>query len=224
MDLNYWINTTDYTPTQLILAALGAICWVTVYMIIIRNIRKHKFVEMPFFCVTSNIVWEFIWGFLFSDRIDMGQLYVYSFRAWFFIDLIIFIGIIKYGYKQMSLPEFVKNAKAIIVGLTIIWIPIIYAFIYSDFDNHMGSQSSYIMNLGISMLYISMWLRIRDKEVFSPGVAWFKMIGSAFYSIYFFLAFPENYFLQAICPTVFVIDAIYVYLITTYKGKEPALE
>ena len=124
----------------------------------------------------------------------------------------------------MYLQAYIKHAKAIIIGLTIIWIPIIYAFIYSEFDNHMGSQSSYIMNLGISMLYIGMWLRLRDKEVFAPGVAWFKMIGTAFYSVYFFLAFPENYFLKAICPTIFIIDAIYVYLITTYKPKQMAVE
>jgi hypothetical protein len=216
------INTADYAPAELILAACGAVCWLGVYAITIRNIVKFRFVEMPFFCATGDIVWEFLWGYPFSGRINMGDLYVWSFRAWFIFDIFIFISVFRYGYKQMGTPFFVKNARAVLLFLTLAWIAIIYTFIVMEYDNPMGAQSSYLLNFGISTLYISMWLRLRSKEVFSVAVAWLKMVGTAFYTVFFYLAFPDDHFVTVMGSIIFFTDNVYLYLLYYYKEPQAA--
>ena len=88
--MDQMINTTDYTFIQLLTAGLGAIGWVLVYVFTIINIRKYKYVEMPFFVALCNFAWEFSWGFLYYERVDMGWLYVWSFRIWFITDIYVF--------------------------------------------------------------------------------------------------------------------------------------
>ncbi len=221
------INTTDYTILELILAALGAIGWVIAYLITIRNIRKYKFVEMPVFCATGNIAWEFLWGFVFYDRINMGEIYVWSYRAWFLIDIYIFYSVIKYGYKQFTIEAIRKHARPILIGLTVAFFIIIYAFVKTELDNPMGAQTSYLLNFGISILYITSWLRLRHTEVYSKAVAWAKMLGTLMYSIYFFLAFPWDYAVTALSSAVFILDIIYIWMIYNFEGgqpKEPAMK
>ena len=217
------INTTDYTPLELILAALGALGWVFAYFFTIKNIRKYKFVEMPVFCACGNIAWEFLWGFVFYDRINMGELFIWSYRAWFLIDIYIFVSVMRYGYKQFELELFRRYAKPIFVMLTAAFFIIIYAFVKTELDNPMGAQTSYLLNFGISILYISMWLRIGHIEKFSKAVAWLKMFGTLMYSIYFALAFPDDHAVTALSSMVFIADIIYIWLIYNYKG-EPARE
>lgn len=222
--MNQLINTTDYTIAELILAALGALGWVVVYFLTIRNIRKYQFVEMPVFCACGNIAWEFLWGFVFYERINMGQLYVWSYRAWAIIDVYIFISVLRYGHKQFTLEPLRRHAKAIFIGLTAAFAVIIYAFITTELDNPMGSQTSYLLNFGISILYIVLWLRLSHKEPFSKAIAWFKMLGTLMYSIYFFLAFPWNHAVTALSSAVFVFDMIYIWMIYNYRADNSGLK
>ncbi|MBU6342422.1 MAG: hypothetical protein KGS48_13080 [Bacteroidetes bacterium] len=217
--MNQLINTTDYSPLVLILAALGAIGWIIAYFITIHNIRKHQYVEMPVFCACGNIAWEFLWGFIFYDRINMGLLYIWSYRVWFLIDIFIFISVMRYGYKQLDLPLLRRNAKVIFVGLTLACAAIITAFIKSELDNPMGSQTSYILNFLISATYIFNWLRFRKTQTYSNSVAWTKMLGTLMYSIFFFIRFPEVYAVTALSSAVFVLDVIYIWMIYNYKGE-----
>lgn len=211
------INTVDYTPLELILAGVGACFWVTVYVITIINIRKYKYVEMPFFCACGNIVWEFLWGFFFYERINMGELYIWSYRVWFLADIYIFISLWRYGYKQFDLSVLRKHAHAIIVGLTLAFTAIITAFVVSELDNPMGAQTSYLLNFGISTLYILHWLRLRKSQYYSRSIAWAKMLGTLMYSIYFRLAFPDNYAVLALSIVIFLLDNLYLWLLYNYK-------
>ena len=51
-----WFNTTDYTVPQLILFAVAAIFWVIVYVIVIKDIFKYKFVSIPVLAICANIL------------------------------------------------------------------------------------------------------------------------------------------------------------------------
>lgn len=213
------INTTDYSPLELILAALGALGWVAAYFVTIRNIRRYQFVEMPVFCVCADIAWECLWGFAFNDRINMGELYVWSYRAWFLIDVYIFVSVLRYGYKQIEAPFLQRHAKAIFIGLTITAAFIVTAFVKTELDNPMGAQTSYLLNFLISSSYILNWLRLRKQEVFSKSVAWLKMLGTLMYSIYFLIAFPKDYAVTVLSSAVFILDMIYIWMIYCYKDE-----
>ena len=217
MDANSLINFAKYPLPVVIVACCGAVCWVAVYIYTIRAIIKHKWVEMPLFLACGNIAWEFLWGFIFYEQIDMGQLFIWSYRVWFLLDIYIFYAVFKYGYKQLTIPLLRDNAHKIIVGLLLMWAAIIYAFVATGVDAPFGAQSSYILNLGISISYILLWLRLGDQFPFYKQIAIFKMIGTAFYTVYFRMQFPENYFVTTIGSVIFIIDNIYIYLLYKYK-------
>ena len=88
MNLAYWINYKQFTPYELIVTGIGWVFWITLYILICRSIKKDKYVEMPWICALGNISWEFVWGFLFYESVqEIGQLFVWSYRAWFVLDI-----------------------------------------------------------------------------------------------------------------------------------------
>lgn len=210
-------NTTDYTVLQLATSGLGGILWVIAYLIIIKDIRKYKFVEMPVFFACANIAWEFLWGFVFDYKINMGSFFVWSYRAWFFADFFIWISVIRYGYKQFHLEPLRKHSKPIFIALTVAFLFILHAFISNELDNPMGAQTSYLLNFGISIVYILTWLRLGNEQPFSKSVAWCKMFGTLFYTIFFYERFPDSLYVLTIGPIIFVIDMIYIWFIYKYK-------
>lgn len=95
-NINFWINLDVFTPYELIVTSIGWLFWITFYALIIRSIRKDKYVEMPWICILANISWEFIWGFFFYEQINLGELFIWSYRAWFLLDIYILWGMFKY--------------------------------------------------------------------------------------------------------------------------------
>ncbi|TAE14606.1 MAG: hypothetical protein EAZ95_09730, partial [Bacteroidetes bacterium] len=73
--------------------------WILAYILIIRNIRKYKYVGVPIAAVCTNFAWETLWSTAFYS--DMGDAFEWGYRAWFFLDIFIFIGILQYGHKQL---------------------------------------------------------------------------------------------------------------------------
>src|SRR5215471_20709561 len=101
------VNTTDYTPQQLILFGIAAAYWVWVYIVVIIDIGRYKFVGIPVLAVCANIAWEMLWSFRFVT--NMGMFFEWGYRAWFILDVYIFYSLFRYGKKQFSDPVLQKN-------------------------------------------------------------------------------------------------------------------
>ncbi len=209
-NFNYWINTNDYTTAQLLWNGVGCLFWVVTYAALVKEIFVRKFVEMPFFIAIGNISWEFIWSFFYHP--DTGRLFSLSYQGAFLLDVVIFCFILKYGYKQINIPEIQKHFKIIAFGLLIIWIPLNYFFVKQGFDTTIGANSGYILNLIISLLYPVLLLR-SDVKNFSETVAWCKFIGTGCISVSMFLIYPENYFVQILAVSCFVLDLTYAIIL-----------
>lgn len=219
MDINYWINLKEFTAYEIIVTAIGWIFWITFYGLIIKSIRKDKYVEMPWICVLGNISWEFVWGFFFYDQINLGELFIWSYRAWFFLDIFILWGMFKYGRKQIDIPDIKKYFVPISIGLIIFWVSLYSSFIASGFDHKWGSQSAYISNVVISILFLTLFLRQWEFKKFSKLMAWCKCLGTLAYTIVYFSFDPPNSFVHIIGGIVFILDLIYLYLLYTRQGK-----
>ena len=220
MDINYWINLKEFTTYELVVTSIGWLFWITMYMLIVRSIRKDKYVEMPWICILGNISWEFIWGFIFYEQINLGELFIWSYRAWFFLDIFILWGLFKYGKKQVSIPEVRKHFYLICAFVIACWSVLYWSFISSGFDHKWGSQSAYISNVIISVLFISLFLRQYKFKHFSKVMAWCKTLGTGAYTIVYFNFDPPNSFVHVIGIVVFILDLIYLYLLYTKQGKE----
>ena len=215
MDLVYWINTKDYTTTQLVWNGIGCFFWCITYLVLVRNIIKTKFVEMPFVIAAGNIAWEFVWSFIYHP--NTGQLYVLAYQACFFMDVFIFAMVFIYGDKQIDIPVVKKHFKLILLALLVLWLPLNYFFVYQGFDTKIGANSGYILNIIISMLYPIVYLR-NNPKYFSPLVAWSKFIGTGCITVSMFYIYPENYLLHTMACSCFILDLGFAaYITKTHK-------
>ena len=205
------INTTDYTVAQLSFFAAGCLLWIVVYFATIRNIVKKQFIEVPFITVCGNIAWEFLWSWIFLT--NMGSLFVWGYRVWFFMDCFIVYGLLRYGYKQLSIPALQKRSVAVIALSIAAWFFMLYFYIknYDAPISKMGAYSGFILNLLISGLYITQFLRLNKKALFSATSAWAKGLGTGFISVFCFLHF-NDWFLLSMCLVNTVLDVVYIYL------------
>jgi hypothetical protein len=210
------INLTDYTVTQHIFFALGCLLWVFTYVIVIKAIRKSTFIEIPLIAVTANFAWEFLWSFVFIT--NMGLLYVWGYRIWFFLDCFIVYGLFKHGYKQIGIASLQKYAKIIIAFAIASWTFMLYYYIkiYDEPISHNGVYSGYILNVMMSAMYIPMLLRMGESQTFSKWAAWFKGVGTLFITGFCFLKYDDG-FLLSMCVVTTVLDAGYIFLIMQNK-------
>lgn len=216
------INLTNYTITQHIFFALGCLLWVFTYLIVIKGLKKGAFIDIPLVAVTANVAWEFLWSFVFIT--DMGSLYVWGYRSWFFLDCFIVFGLFQNGYKQIGIAALRKISKAIIAFGIACWVLMLYYYIKNyDFPvSHNGVYSGYIINVMMSALYIPMLLRLGDSQQFSKWAGWLKGVGTLLISVFCFLRYTDG-FLLSMCVVTALLDAGYIYLVMRNKTKHDRL-
>ena len=211
-----FVNLTDYTLPQILFFGAGCFLWIVVYFDTIRTIIQRQFVEIPLVTVCGNIAWEFLWSWIFLT--NMGSLFVWGYRIWFFMDCFIVYGIIRYGYKQLSIPYLQKKSVLIIICSIVFWFVLLYYYIkiYDAPISKMGAYSGYILNLLISGLYIPQFLRLHNTYYFSATSAWAKRLGTILISVFCFLHFNDP-FLLSLCIATAILDTVYVYIFTKAK-------
>ncbi|NJM94367.1 MAG: hypothetical protein HC842_06625 [Cytophagales bacterium] len=210
------INLHDYTVLEHVLFASGCLLWVFTYVIIIQHIRKSQFIEIPLVCVAANFVWEFLWSFVFPT--NMGELYVWGYRVWFFMDCYILYGLFRYGANQIDIPLLKSKFHFILVFNLLAWSVLLYFYIKEyDFPlSHMGAYAGYVLNTMMSAMYIPFMVRKFNPRLFSLPAAWYKGVGTLLISVFCFLHFTDP-FLLAMCVVTGVLDGIYIYLFIQLK-------
>ena len=221
MDKIVWLNLDYYTPLQLSLFIAGAALWVINYIIIVRNIFKYKFVEMPSAVLVANFAWEFMWSWVFIQ--NMGMVLTIGYRAWFFLDIFIVWGFYKYGYKQVTEGATGRYKLFFTFGI-LSWLLLLYVFIKQGLDNPIGVTSAYVINVLISLLYITQFLRLKDKFNLSFTAAWTKGLGTGLISIMSALRWPDNIWVITMASLCFLMDCYYTYIIYQYKKTESTLK
>lgn len=221
MNLSYWLNTTAYTPLELTLAVVGNLSWVLVYILLIRNALQQKFMEMPLFIGAGNLAWEALYSFVFAEYINLGMAIVWGVRAWFFLDCYIFYLSVKTAPNDVSTPLIRRYIIPIGLALFLAWSAFIWAVVSAGLDNvpfgssgavKLGGVSAYILNMGISLLFLVQYLRLYALQPFSKAIAWAKMIGTGVTTIFFALIDPQNVLVLTMGGIVFVADVAYIVL------------
>jgi len=217
MILTQWINFSGYTFTELSLYFGGMAFWFWTYFILIKN-TKHKFVEMPVIIAAANVAWEFDYGFLFD--LGLGDLMQWLYRAGAIMDFYIFYFVIMYGSKQVTTPWLKKHFKPIIISAFFIWGILIYAFNKTGYDLPLGSHSAYWINLMISTLYIVDILRTKYFKFYSFNAGIGKMFGTGLITVFCFVKYPTNYFVQVAGVLCFILDFSFLVLFKYREKKE----
>jgi hypothetical protein len=208
MDGVVWLNTAKYSEPMLLLFGIGCVLWAVAYVGVLQKIRTRRYVEIPAAAVVANIAWEFVWGFVFTT--DMGMLFQWGYRIWFFLDVFITWNLFRYGPRQISNATLRRwFAPATVFGLAA-WTAMLYFFVKQGMDSPYGGISGYILNVMMSALYIVLLVQQNDLRDFSYLVAWSKMLGTGILSVFNAILVPQNGFLMTLCAVTFLLDVAYI--------------
>lgn len=216
-----FINLVDYTVADHLLFGIGCFLWVIVYIIVIKNIHKYQFIEIPLMAIAINFAWETLWSWVFTT--NMGELYVWGYRIWFFLDCYIVFNTFKYGWKQLEAGFNKKNLPFIFMGAYVAWLIILY-FFSVKFDipqSGMGGYGGYWCNLLMSSIYITFLIRINNLQYFSFWNAILKGLGTFLVTLFCInhAQWKGEYFLYSLGIATALLDVIYIYLVYTMKKK-----
>jgi hypothetical protein len=213
-----WLNTTDYTPFELILFGIGCLGWVVSYVAILLRVRRNQFLEIPAGAVVANVAWEYLWGFTFTT--SMGMVFAWGYRIWFFLDLFIVYMLFKYGWKQADTPVLTRVFNAASAFGIACWLAALYYFIAGGYDTSYGAISGYILNVMMSALYLVLIAKqSANPQFFSEVVAWSKMLGTALLSVFNYMVRPDDYLLMTLYVATFVLDVVYIVAVRTLNGS-----
>jgi hypothetical protein len=215
-----WFNTTDYSVPLLVLFGVGCFGWVVAYVAIVRNAWRNQFLEIPAGAVVANIAWEFVWGFLFPN--SLGRFFSWGYRVWFFFDLAIVYLLFRFGDRQVELPDLKAVFRPACVFGIAAWAVGLYFFVGEGYDTGYGAISGYILNTMMSALYVVIILRHGHLFEFSLLVAWSKMLGTAFLTIFNFIVQAQNPYLLVLCLLTLALDLLYIGLFYAIRSGRAA--
>ncbi|PRC42175.1 hypothetical protein C6A85_000000111870 [Mycobacterium sp. ITM-2017-0098] len=190
----------------------SGILWTLTYLCVIRQgLRDHTY-AMPFLAMAINIVWEFVFTFVYPSVGGVMQESING--VWLALDVAIVAVYLRYwrsDYPQ-KLPE-VYFWPMIALTLALI-APVMIATV-SVFGRDDGSvYTAFIDNLVMSVLFLSMLVRRGDRRGQSLWIAWGKLLGTLTASISQYLYDPGNVLWLVIYIEILVLDIVYVAMLT----------
>jgi hypothetical protein len=224
-DPGRFLNFTDrdcvpYTVPQLILFAGGCLMWVVAYALIIRNARREKGMDMAVVAVCSNFAWETLWSWAFKT--DMGWFLVWTYRAWFFLDIYIFWLTLRFGVSQISIPSLAKRFRPAMWATLAAFGAMYYFFTAEGHDTRIGANSAYIAQLIISGPGLLLLLQNPGLRGLSFNVAWLRSFGTGANTVFMYLHYPGDHFVQVMATVSFVLDMIYLGAFLRFRRALPA--
>jgi hypothetical protein len=213
------VNLTTYTPLQIAFFALGGAGWVVAYVMVLVNIRKHGVVEIPVAAVACNMAWETTWGLIY--RTDLGVIFVWGYRTWFVLDLFIFGFLFLNGAKHLKTPLLREWFKPGLVASYVAWLIMLYLFVKGGYDTPTGLTTGFIATILMSALYLLVELSNIAPSQYSRVVAWAKLLGNGFASVFCVMVYPDRHFLLVICALTFVLDVVYLIMFRNRRLGSP---
>jgi len=213
-------DCVPYTVPQLILFAGGCLMWVAAYVLIIRNARRYRAMDMAVVAVCSNFAWEALWSWAF--RTDMGWFLVWTYRAWFFLDIYIFWLTLRYGASQAAVPALARRFRPATVATLAGFAIVYYFFIAEGHDTRIGANSAYIAQLLVSGPGLILLLKNPALTGLSFNVAWLRSFGTAANTVFMYLHYPADHFVQSMATVAFVLDMIYLGVFLKFRARATA--
>lgn len=202
------LNTASYTSVQLGLLAFGHGAWAILYIMVLRNIRKHGVVEIPAASVAANFAYVTVWGLL--NKTDLGALFVWLNRGGFVLELSVFAYVLLNGAKHIRIPELQRWFKPGMLLSYVCWLAMIAMFARQNYELPSGLLGGFIVSLVMSTMYVVVELSEIDPDQYSLVAGWAKLIGNASASAFCFMVYPANYFLLTLCVITLVLDLAYL--------------
>ncbi|HWI48063.1 MAG TPA: hypothetical protein VNU45_07575 [Rummeliibacillus sp.] len=204
------LNQGDFLP---ILQLGTGLFWIVAYILIIIRGFQDKNYGMPMVAICANISWEFIFTFIFPPS---GPQIMITF-IWFLLDIFILMQFLIYGRKGIKNGISVNYFYSTFFITLAVSFLIIMAMTY-EFNDVEGKYAAFSQNLMMSGLFISLLLSRGNTSGQSINIAIFKMLGSLFAGIAFFLYFRTD-LITILSIATFIYDLIYIFLLRKFYRR-----
>ena len=193
------------------LILVSGVSWTIAYILLIYRSFRDKICGMPFWALSFNLSWEFIFSFVFDLRKEI-QFVV---RLWLLIDLIILISYLLYGKKEW--PQYISRKFFYPYSISVFIISYLFVYLMSlELNDLKGMYTAFISNLMMSLLFISMLNNRKNLGGQSTGIAFFKMIGTLAPTI---LLGMESNFVLFLGITCFAVDLVYLLMLVSFYRR-----
>jgi hypothetical protein len=218
-------HALDVTQPYNIIGGVACALWTVAYIQIWRQARKDQAYGVPLVCICMNVTWEVIYSFFAPDP---SWLWLLLDRSWFVFDLFIVYQLLRYGRANQNIPE-IRTHFLLIVAGTLVLALIGHLTFRATIRDPLGLIAAYIINFVMSVLFVFLALARRSTKGLSWSGAWLKAIGSfgaAVQCVYLIPlvndAPPSQYFLYFLYGGITLFDAIYLYLLWSFRKNSPA--
>lgn len=194
------------------LGLASGIFWTVTYVCVVWTGLRDRTYAMPFLAMAMNIVWEFLFTFVFPSVGGVMQEAING--VWFALDVAIVAVYLRYWRSDYprNLPE---RFFWPMCALTIVLVTPVMVATVSVFGRDDGSvYTAYIDNLIMSVLFVSMLVRRGDRRGQSMWIAWGKLLGTLTAAISQYLYDPSNVLWLVIYIEIVVLDLIYVVMLS----------
>jgi hypothetical protein len=194
-----------------LLTLTSGICWTLVYLILINRGIKDKTYGMPFFALTFNLSWEFVFAFLITSGNGFGLQRTVN-TIWFLFDVAIAYTYFRYGQREFPRSVNPKwflpwSIAGFIASFAVIYVTGL------EFPDSWGARySAFTQNLMMSILFVTMLVRRDNVDGQSVAAAILKWIGTFAPTIQFYLQTGSNLIL-VLGLGCFFYDAIYTVML-----------
>ena len=199
----------DYTAAELFFYLGGFLLWGVMYAILVVRMPRMRYVEIPFLAVCGNVTWEFLWGFVWKVEM-MGSTLQWFYRLGCLLDVFLLACVFRWGAKQVMLPALRRVFPALVVAALAAWTAFYWTFKTQGYDLPLGSNSAYVVNVVMSLLYILLILQLKDVACFSMDIGLLKGLGTGMVTVFVFLKYPDNTFVQTMGVLTGILDAAYL--------------
>lgn len=187
------------------------VCWVAVFVMIIRRGNIDRTFGVPFVAIFVNLAWDAICAFVF--RLPAPQVYTEVLFACF--DLVIVYQLFRYGRREF--PALSSASLVTLAGLTFVTAAVLCVATTLQFNDAWNFYSGYAGNFLGSVLFNVMLVSRNDVRGQSIYIGLLKGIGTGAASLGITFFPPPGYehaiLVTALGLTTFVSDMIYVGLL-----------
>jgi hypothetical protein len=207
-DMTAWFN---------LVGALGCIFWIVAYAFAVRTAKRDQANAIPLVAVALNFSWELLASFAFPNPVKLWHAFD---RIWLVVDVIIVVQTLSYGPAMARVAAVAQRYMLVFATIFVMGLVGQYTFV-ADYTDRLGLVAAFVINLVMSIAFVTMYFDRPDRRGISRGVAWFKMLGTAGTSIECHvvvrLVDPELGglgFLTFVTVSIFLIDCFYIVLVS----------
>ena len=196
-----WIDATGLA---------GGVGWFATYITILYVSWRDRTYAMPMLAMVTNLSWEFLFAFIYPDV--GGRLQERINIVWFGLDLVILSMFLRFW--RSDFPDVLKpHMWFVLLGSTAFSIALQVGIIQQFGKEYGAAYTAYGATFVLSALFLVMLLRRGDTRGQSVWIGIFKMLGTLGTSISQYLYDPKTTALNVIYVEIFLLDALYVWLL-----------